>query len=165
MGKNLRNFFNTSWLSLLLLLLFIDTSKIVVHQADSDTYVDFSQWQTYAHITICIAPPLTIFMILMGYVRYFQGIERQLYPQIQNEYGTYIKPEEINFKNSYEGTDPFLLYETVPQPRYLVIENYDDNLNAFESHQLKKKPIARSGLSLTKGGDQDEEASSIMDDT
>jgi hypothetical protein len=79
--------------------------------------------------------------------------------------GQYIKPEEINFNMSYEGIDPFSLYELVPQPRYLVIENYDEDLNAYETHSIGKKPKKRpKGLTLTKGGDQDEEAS-IMDET
>ena len=41
-------------------------------------------------------------------------IEKQLYPQIIQEDGTYLKPEEINFHINYDAIDPFNLYDNFP---------------------------------------------------
>jgi hypothetical protein len=79
-GKTLKAFFNTSWLSLLLLLLIIDASKLVVHDAERDTDFDYRRLHSYTHILVCLAPPLVFFMVLNGYRRYSQQIESMLYP-------------------------------------------------------------------------------------
>lgn len=59
-------------------------------------------------------PPILLFAFLIGFITYFCSIERQLYPQIRSNDGTYIKPEEINFHVNYEVVDPFALFENMP---------------------------------------------------
>ena len=44
-----------------------------------------------------------------------------------------MRPEEINFHINYDVIDPFNIYDNIPQPPYLEINNYDNLMKSFES--------------------------------
>ena len=94
-------------------------------------------------------PCMTFFLVYFSFIGYFTRIERVLYPQIKQEDGSYILPEEINFHVNYDIIDPFALYDNIPQPKYLEVKNYDDELEAYEKYALAKKkyPQVTRGLS------------------
>jgi hypothetical protein len=48
-----------------------------------------------------------------------------------------MKPEELNFHVNYDVIDPFVLYDNIPQPSYLEIQNYDNLVRSFESSKDK----------------------------
>ena len=65
-----------------------------------------------------------------------------------------MKPEELNFHVNYDVVDPFALYDNIPQPEYLEITNYDEQMQDFERHA--------AAAAQTKG--QDEEDSMLNGD-
>lgn len=48
---------------------------------------------------------------------------------------------------NYDIIDPFALYDNIPQPKYLEVKNYDDELEAYEKYALGKKKYPQ----VTKG--------------
>jgi hypothetical protein len=92
---------------------------------------------------------VVLFSGLIGFITYFGSIERQLYPYIHDAENGYIKPEEINFHINYDVVDPFALFENIPQPKYLQIDNIEDQMPEYEAD-------AKRGL--------DDEAASIIED-
>ena len=85
-GKTLRNFFNTSWLSLLLLLAIANTQTILSNINGTSTDIQLSPFNINSAIMIgkSFLPTVIIFVMMIAYITYFGSIERQLYPQIRS---------------------------------------------------------------------------------
>lgn len=45
--------------------------------------------------------------------------------------------------------DPFALYDNIPQPEYLEIKNYDDQMQDFEKFAGGKKSVLGGGIRET----------------
>lgn len=152
------HFFNISWLSLLFLLILVDTSTFL----SLDQSLDSMQ---LIPIVINFLPCVFFFVVYFSQIGYFSRIERELYPQIKNGQYDYIKPEAINFHENYDIIDPFALFENIPQPNYLAPKDRDEELFAYEKYALSKKKYA----SVSRGPgkkeyEQDEEESEILYD-
>ncbi len=86
-GKTLSNFFNTSWVALLIILVSVNASKLV-----------FISNEAFDHIKlISILPPVFFLGVFLIFEQRFKRIERLLYPHIKKSDGEYLKPEEMNF--------------------------------------------------------------------
>lgn len=89
-GKTLKNFFNTSWISLFFIMIFIDASKLaLLHDEHPEA--------SYKMYFLSILPPIFFLAVFLSFDMHFKNIERVLYPHIKQSDGTYLKPEEINF--------------------------------------------------------------------
>ena len=145
----------------MLLLLLLDTSSLLIltHKLTADP-------QSLLPMLVNFVPPILFMAVYLSFKAYFKRIESQLFPQIRKEQdGTYIRPEEINFHINYDVVDPFALYDNIPQPEYLEIRGYEDQIQAYED----KIPKSPRGTAMKKRGkkelEQDEEEESqILDD-
>mmetsp|Transcript_44317 Transcript_44317/g.43010 ORF Transcript_44317/g.43010 Transcript_44317/m.43010 type:complete len:141 (+) Transcript_44317:1092-1514(+) len=102
-GKTLQNFFNNSWVTLLLILVIVEIYKLVF----------FSNANWWA-IMINMIIPIGFFFIYYIYFVQLTNIQKVLYPQILEDDGTLVKSEELNFNIFYDSIDPFALYSTYP---------------------------------------------------
>ena len=159
-SKTLQSFFNTTWLSLLLLLFLLDTSSLLIltHQLTSDPH-------SLLPMLVNLVPPILFLGVYLSFRSYFARIESKLHPQIRRDHsdGTYIRPEEINVHINYDVVDPFALYDNIPQPEYLEIRGYEDQMQAYEDEKMAKSPRDK-GKGKQKELEQDEEESQILDD-
>jgi len=103
-GKTLQSFFNTSWVSLLFVMIFAESYKLL--------YYEEKDYWWGAVINMCI-PVIFLFVFLTYYYK-FNTIQKVLYPQIIESDGTVLKPEEIHFHIYYDSIDPPALLSTFP---------------------------------------------------
>jgi hypothetical protein len=130
--KTLISYFNISWVSLLFLIILVDTSTFLTLDQSMDS-------MQLIPMILNFLPAIVFFLVYFSLIGYFINIEKLLYPQIKMEDGTFILPEEINFHVNYDIIDPFALYDNIPQPKYLEIKNYDEELEEYEKYALRRQ--------------------------
>lgn len=159
-GKTLSGFFNTSWLSILFVLVTVDIAKLLAGPTMYDPALNITDPKNALALSVNMLCPVIFFAVFFSYITHFSRVERQLYPQIRKRDGTYIKPEEINFHVNSEIVDPFALFDNMPQPDYLVIDYNEGQMNEFEKQVQgsNKKDVTRGGNSWKE---PDEERSSF----
>ena len=70
------NFFNTSWFSLLLLLVLVDTSKIIALSADFVVVIDISNAANLLAMLMVVTPPILFILVSFICISNFDKIER-----------------------------------------------------------------------------------------
>ena len=130
-GKTLASFFNTSWLSLFLIMILVDSSRVLFISTRDHLYL---------MPIVNLVPPLLFLVVFISFRVYFSRIKEALHPQIQcrnNGNGwSFIKPEEINFHVNYEVVDPFSIFDNLPIPEYLEVRNIENEQMAeFERYE------------------------------
>eukprot|EP00347_Sterkiella_histriomuscorum_P016480 403353018 len=158
-SKVLQQFFNTSWVSFLFIIIFVDMTKLI-YGHEQLTHKDFS---SIFLPLFNILPPIFFLGIFLSYLVNFKNIERVLYPHIKLSNGKYLKPEEINFHDNYDIVDPFVLYDNIPQPEYLEIDdNEDESFKAYENGVDERHSRFTLRSPPAHKYDQDEEGSMML---
>lgn len=148
-GKTLTLFFNTSWVTLLLIMVFVESIKVLFLSTDMTE-------STLSRQMLSVLPPIFFLIAFLLLDLSFRRIERVLYPHVKQSNGAYLKPEEINFQDNYDTINPFTLYDNIPQPEYLEIDegSADEQIKRFEANGKSPERMFY---------DQDDEESSMID--